>query len=138
MSLKKFRDQVIKRANGLCEYCKYPAKYASEPFCMEHVKPKSKGGEDTLENLALSCSSCNGHKYNKTEGIDSATGEKAPLFNPREEKWNENFVWNENATKMLGITPTGRATVETLKLNNSNLQNIRKLLFDIGEHPSKE
>lgn len=138
MSLKKLKVLVSKRSGGNCEYCKCPAKYSTESFCMEHIIPKSKGGDDDLENLAFSCYGCNSHKYSKTEGTDTVTGENAPLFYPRKEEWNDNFAWNEDTTKMLGLTPTGRATVDILKLNRENLQNLRKLLYDAGEHPPND
>jgi hypothetical protein len=34
-----------------------------------------------------------------------------------------------------GITPTGRATVELLKLNRKGVVNLRKALFAYGVHP---
>ena len=102
---------------------------------MEHIIPKSKGGTDDLENLAFSCYGCNGHKYNKTKSTDIVTGMQVQLFHPRKDEWNDNFVWNDDATKILGMTPKGRATVDTLKLNRDNLLNLRKLLYNAGEHP---
>ncbi|MDZ7364142.1 MAG: HNH endonuclease [candidate division KSB1 bacterium] len=78
---------VIKRAEGRCEYCQSMADYATETFAVEYVMPVSRGGTSELDNLALSCSGCNGHKYNKTEALDPADGKLVPLFNPRQQKW---------------------------------------------------
>lgn len=88
-----------------------------------------------MENLAFSCQGCNNHKYNKTEAEDPVTGITAPLFNPRKEFWNDHFSWNEDYAEIMGSTPTGRATVEALKLNRENLVALRKGLFLLGEHP---
>ena len=138
MSPKELKEFLTNRANGNCEYCKCPAKYSTESYCAEHIIPKSKGEGDDLENLAFACMGCNGRKYNKTEDIDIATGETALLFHPRKDEWNDNFTWNDDTTKMLGTSPTGRTTVDSLKLNRANVQNLRKLLKDAGEHSPEE
>lgn len=39
--------------------------------------------------------------------------------------------------KIIGITPKGRATVETLQLNRENVINHRMVLFLFGTHPPK-
>lgn len=39
--------------------------------------------------------------------------------------------------KIIGITPKGRATIETLKLNRENVINHRMVLFLYGVHPPK-
>jgi hypothetical protein len=58
-----------------------------------------------------------------------------PLFNPRQQKWGEHFNWSENFTRIIGLTPTGRATVVSLQLNREELLNFRRILFAAGEHP---
>jgi 5-methylcytosine-specific restriction endonuclease McrA len=42
---------------------------------IEHTVPLAKGGPDDESNLWLACPICNGHKSDKTEGIDPATGQ---------------------------------------------------------------
>ena len=135
---KELKQSVYNRANGLCEYCKSPEKYSTDSFCMEHIFPQCRGGETTAENLALSCMGCNNHKYVKTEGKDPFTGETVKLYHPRKHNWTEHFVWADNATIIFGVSATGRATVAELQLNRQRLINLRKLLFDSGEHPPIE
>jgi 5-methylcytosine-specific restriction endonuclease McrA len=53
---------VIERAQGRCEYCQSRADYTTEPFAVEHIIPVSRGGTSEIDNLAFSCSGCNGHK----------------------------------------------------------------------------
>jgi len=48
------------------------------------------------------------------------------------------YIWNEDFTLIIGLTPTGRATVETLQLNREGLVNLRRLLYAMGEHPPAE
>jgi 5-methylcytosine-specific restriction endonuclease McrA len=128
---------VIERAEGRCEYCQSTADYATETFAVEHVMPVSRGGTSELDNLALSCLGCNGHKYNKTEVLDPADGKIVPLFNPRQQNWQTHFGWSEDFTRIIGLTATGRATMEALQMNRPGLVNMRRLLYLIRQHPPK-
>lgn len=134
----QLRKAVKERANSCCEYCWYQERLARGPFVLEHTMPKSRGGETTFDSLAWSCHACNGHKYNKTQGIDPETGESVPLYNPRQQQWNEHFKWSEDYTRIEGKTSTGRATVEALRLNDEGVVNYRRILYTAGEHPPKE
>ena len=129
------RRQVRERANGCCEYCRSQEMFATESFSVDHIVPRKKGGETKLHNLAYACLGCNGHKSSHTHVVDPATGDLAALFHPRQQKWPEHFTWSEDLTEILGITPTGRATVATLQLNRQNLVNLRHLILLIGKHP---
>ena len=43
-----------------CQYCG-----ATTKLTIDHVVPKSKGGQDTWENLVVACSTCNVKKSDK-------------------------------------------------------------------------
>lgn len=129
------RQFVFDRACGRCEYCRSPAKYSVDPLVMDHIQPVSRGGQTIADNLALSCQTCNNYKYNKIAAPDPATDQLAPLFHPRQMDWNQHFTWNEDATQMLGITPTGRATVALFQANREGVVNIRRVLVMMNEHP---
>jgi hypothetical protein len=88
-----------------------------------------------LINLAWSCIGCNGHKSAKLMAIDPVTQERLSLFNPREQEWREHFRWKEDPTIVVGITPCGRATVQSLLLNRLGVVNLRSLLVLAGKHP---
>ena len=104
---------------------------------MDHVMPRSLGGLTTAENLAFSCQGCNQHKSNRTSVIDPATDSRVTLFNPREQLWDEHFAWNEDFSVVIGLTPTGSATIAALQLNRLGLINLRRVLYTIGEHPPR-
>ena len=127
------RRAVRLRAGGLCEYCHSQARFAMQPFSIEHIVPRSQQGTATLENLAVSCQGCNNHKYQKIFSEDPATGSQVALFHPRRDNWQEHFTWNEDASLVIGLTPTGRATVLALQLNREGLVNLRKILFAAGD-----
>ncbi|MCP4754655.1 MAG: HNH endonuclease [Proteobacteria bacterium] len=134
---RRQKQFVFERAKGCCEYCGSQVLFAVEAFSIDHVIPRVRGGETKPENLALACQGCNNHKYTKVEAIDPISGETTRLFNPRKDKWSDFFVWNEDCSMIIGMTPVGRVTVEALKLNRQGLINLRKVLFKTGDHPPK-
>ncbi|MCP4150353.1 MAG: HNH endonuclease [bacterium] len=132
------KQAVFERARDCCEYCRSQARFSTQAFSVEHIIPSSSDGKTVPENLALACQGCNYHKYTKTMGINPVDGELVSLYNPRQQRWAEHFTWNENFSLIIGLTPTGRATVESLKLNREGLVNLRRALYTIGEHPAEE
>jgi hypothetical protein len=96
-------------------------------FHVDHVKPRRDGGPTTLENLALACVSCSLRKGARTHSGDPLTGELAALFNPRMEIWEGHFELAEGCS-VVGRTPTGRATVELLRMNRPAAIKIRQWL----------
>ncbi|KHD06587.1 HNH endonuclease [Candidatus Thiomargarita nelsonii] len=131
----KIKQAIVERANGCCEYCRSQARFATQQFSVEHIKPRSVGGKTTLDNLALACQGCNNHKYNKIEARDPVSSKMAPLYHPRQQQWYNHFSWSKDFTLIVGLTPTGRATVEALQLNREGLVNLRRVLYAAGEHP---
>ncbi len=123
------------RAAGICEYCRCPESYSSSKFSIEHIVPRSKNGDDSIDNLALACQGCNNIKATKTHGVDPETMLTVPLFNPRIYIWEDHFFWESSLIKLAGITAIGRATIDAIRLNRTEVQNLRNLLFLIGEHP---
>jgi HNH endonuclease len=132
---KAIRTFVYRRALGRCEYCRSPAAFAHQSFSLEHVIPSSRQGSDSPDNLALSCQGCNNHKYSRTKARDTVSDEDVRLFNPRRDRWQDHFAWSNDGTRIFGLTATGRATVDALKLNRTALVNLRRILVQAGEHP---
>lgn len=129
------KDFITERARRCCEYCWSQLKFSPDPFSIEHIIPLSKGGSYDLDNLALSCQGCNNRKYNLTEAIDPIDGQFVPLYHPRQQLRVEHFVWSDDFTELIGISPTGRATVVRLQLNREGVVNLRRLLRASNLHP---
>jgi hypothetical protein len=85
-------------------------------FEVEHIRPVARGGKSDRENLWLSCRTCNAHKADRLSGVDPQSRRCVRLFNPRRQSWNRHFRWS--GIHIEGVTPTGRATVATLHLND--------------------
>ena len=88
-----------------------------------------------MDNLALACQGCNSRKYTATHAIDPASGQGAALYHPRRDAWAEHFMWSLDASLIVGLTPTGRATAAKLELNREGVVNLRRVLAALGEHP---
>ncbi len=126
---------VAQRAQECCEYCYSQAQSSPTSFSLDHIVPRTRGGTDDLSNLALSCQSCNNFKFTSVEAFDSVNGELVPLFHPRQQRWSDHFTWNNDATLMIGLTATGRATIKKMQLNRPGVVNLRRVLVAFGRHP---
>jgi hypothetical protein len=102
---------------------------------VDHIIPQQHGGPTASANLAWSCLRCNKHKGPNLSGIDPVTGEMVRLFHPRRDRWSEHFVWEKS--KLLGLTPTGRATVGVLQINRLDAVLVREALMEEGAYPAE-
>ena len=57
------RRNIYMRDNGICQYC--GEHVTTQEFQIEHVIPRSKGGETTWLNVVVACQRCNKQKDNK-------------------------------------------------------------------------
>lgn len=129
------RRQVQSQAQGRCAYCQSHEALMGVTFEVDHIIPLSSRGLTRLDNLCLACPSCNRHKAGRTSAIDPETGEEAPLFHPRQDIWADHFAWHENGVKLIGLTATGRATIEALRMNRQVLVQVRRYWLALGLHP---
>ncbi|MEG4211409.1 HNH endonuclease [Microcoleus sp. S13_B4] len=119
----------------MCEYCHASEQWQYVEFTIEHIIPLTKKGSNNIDNLALACFHCNRQKSDKTTAIDTQSSVEVPLFNPRQDTWNEHFIWSADGLSIVGLTTIGRATVTALVLNRERVINIRTADKAIGRHP---
>ncbi|MFQ5342876.1 MAG: HNH endonuclease [Anaerolineae bacterium] len=105
---------------------------------VDHVIPLRAGGSSDFDNLCLACYRCNEFKGARTEATDPLTGELTPLFSPTIQHWHDHFVWSEDGLRIVGKTPSARATIETLRLNNDWIIRARQVWISAGLHPPLE
>lgn len=120
------RNLVRQRAGECCESCRLSEGAVDVPFHVEHIVAKQHGGDDSESNLALACDRCNLSKGPNLSGIDSETDEIVPLCNPRTQSWTDHFA--KQGVTIVGITPTGRATVQVLNMNAKRRLQLRSEL----------
>ena len=121
------RQLVFQRAHGCCEYCLVPDAVVFAPHEIDHVVAEKHGGLTEAGNLALSCVLCNKHKGSDLTSIDPETGQIAPLYNPRRDRWAENFGLSEG--QIIPRTAVGRVTERLLRLNVAERIQERELLL---------
>jgi len=131
----KLRRQIAERDGYRCCYCMTTEENSGIRMHIDHIIPEASGGESTPDNLCLACFSCNVNKGAQHEATDPITETKIPLFHPLQHHWTEHFAWDESNTKIIGLTPCGRATVEALQMNNPTIVMARKRWVSAGWHP---
>ena len=131
-----YRKLVVARAGGACEYCRLLEAATGVTFHLEHVRPRSHGGQTVMSNLTLSCPGCNLAKAERTTGEDRS-GHVRRLFNPRDFEpsllgWHLHFELDRESGTILARTPTGEATILTLGMNSPHRVFARRLQVQAG------
>ena len=71
------RRNLFKRDHSTCQYC--GCQPGTEELTIDHVLPRSQGGQTTWENCVLACVACNAHKANRTPDQAGMKLRRAPV-----------------------------------------------------------
>lgn len=104
-------------------------------FHIDHIIPKSADGKTEFKNLCLSCPFCNQFKGQQRFARDPRTSKRTRLFHPRRDRWREHFRWSADGTRIIGLTPRGRATIVAINLNHPLALQARSFWVASGIHP---
>ncbi|MBC7870126.1 MAG: HNH endonuclease [Chitinophagaceae bacterium] len=124
------RQEVRKRADGRCEYCRKPEITATRSFHVDHIIPEFHGGTSELSNLAWACVPCNLNKNVNIATYDEETMMLTELYHPRTQHWDEHFQLAEG--HVIGKTPIGRVTIRVLDINHLDQIEERQRLVKAG------
>ena len=127
------RRLVTERALECCEYCLVHQDDRPESHQVDHLISLKHGGQTVSENLALACAICNHYKGSDLASIDPVERVIVPLFNPRAQEWGDHFQLA--GVRIIGLTPTGRATIELLRLNEDDCLTLRQALMEAKRYP---
>jgi hypothetical protein len=58
------KEMLLARDRHVCAYCAH--RFRFDQLDMEHIVPRSKGGEDSWTNLVAACKACNNRKADRT------------------------------------------------------------------------
>lgn len=123
MSISSADRAIIRhRARFACEYCGVTESEVGAELTLDHYRPVSEEGTDSLENLAYVCHRCNEHKGAYWPRIQS----DLPLWNPRQDVREEHFISLMDGT-LAALTPIGVWTIRRLRLNRTPLVQNRLL-----------
>jgi hypothetical protein len=131
--------RVREAARNRCGYCLSPQHLLLGRLQIEHLVPRSRGGQTDEANLWLSCALCNNYKGDRTMATDPATQDAVSLFNPRTQNWFEHFCWSADGLRIMGLTPVGCATVAALHLSDDpDALTVRSFWVLAGWHPPRD
>lgn len=134
MAIDRAMDHAVRsRAKGLCEYCNAVQAFYPERFQIDHVIAQQHRGTTSFENLALCCIECNHRKGPNLSGIDPVSSNRADLYDPRNDAWNDHFIWC--GPLLVGLTAKGRATIAVLDINRVPRVIVRETLILEGVFP---
>ena len=131
----ELQRQIRSHFADRCAYCQTAEIHTVAIFEFEHIIPRSADGQTAFENLCLACPTCNRYKANRQTAIDPVNQETVTLFHPQLQMWGDHFVWSEDGAEIVGLTPTGRATIAALRMNRPQLIRVRRMWIKMGEHP---
>ena len=92
---RRLTGEVRARAGDVCEYCLLPQDSQEATFHIDHIKPRSRDGDTSLDNLALACVSCSLRKAARHRARDPRTGNLVALYNPRIDDWTDHFTFTK-------------------------------------------
>lgn len=123
---------VRRRAGDVSEYCRIPQEATPLiSFHVEHTIARQHGGGDDPSLLCLACDRCNAYKGPNLTSVDPDSAVIVPLFNPRQDAWNDHFLLRGGV--VVGLTPTGRATVRLLNMNAPRRVELREEWIGEGD-----
>lgn len=110
-----------------CAYCMVHEQQVggTEAFCIDHFKPRSKGGEvNNYSNLYWACIPCNMFKHDKWPTAEQEKKGYRFADPCREKDYGVHFVESDSA-ELLPQTPCGEYHVLSLRLNRAWLCQLR-------------
>lgn len=130
---KTLRHFVAQRANGCCEYCLLHQEDSPETHQIDHIIALRHKGKTRRDNLAYACAECNRNKGTDFGTVEPKTSQVVFLFNPRQQKWKAHF--RLEGARFIGLTATGKTTIELLHLNDDHRLLEREMLIATNCYP---
>ncbi len=130
---KSTRNDVKKRANHCCEYCKIHEDDMYLAYEIDHIISLKHGGGNELSNLAYACPVCNQHKGSDLTTFIDTYDNIVPLFHPRKDSWEEHF--KVDFGEILPLSDIGKATIKLLQMNDVDMIILRRVLYESGRYP---
>lgn len=121
MTESELRQAVRSAYNFACGYCGVREEDTGSELELDHFKPRSIGGDDTLENLVYCCPTCN---RIKGDFWAIAPTEKR-LLHPNHDDLNLHLL-EESDGLLTGLTETGKFHLTRLRLNRPPLLALRQ------------
>lgn len=95
--LRPTRRNISVRDRGRCQYCGCFVKLAR--LTLDHVVPRSHGGQSNWQNLVVACGTCNQKKDSRTPqeaAMPLQAMPRQPTFPEFLRKWQDVFLWSSH------------------------------------------
>jgi hypothetical protein len=132
---RSLRQRALAESRHQCAYCHTLTAITGARLVTDHIIPEAAGGQTVWDNLCVACHACNEYKGAQVQAQDPLTDELATLFHPRRQPWHGHFCWSEDGSRIVGLTPIGRATVAALNMNHPVIVEARRRWVQVGWHP---
>ena len=123
---EKRKLQILLRDNGICQLCKLEI-LRFRDFNLDHIKPVSKGGGNSIKNLQATHSKCNSKRGNRD--IEDCPPQ---YFTSKESPYK-----NKKAKAKVRITPTQFDCVKPLNIDELNTNYCVELYNELARHGMK-
>jgi hypothetical protein len=120
------QQRLLEADDHRCASCQTTQFTSGYPMVIDHIVPRSQGGEIVFENLCYACYRCNEFKGPTTRMADPLTGKIVALFHPCQHRWAEHFAWDAAGIRLVGLTAAGRVIVIALNRNNAVIVEVRQ------------
>src|SRR4030095_14227112 len=98
---QKLRFEVFKRDSFTCQYC---GRSAPDVLLeVDHIEPKSDGGEDSILNLITACRDCNGGKSAtplSDQSVLAKQKQQLDMLQERREQLDMMFEWQKSLMQL--------------------------------------
>ena len=103
------KEMLLARDRYICAYCAH--RFRFDQLDMEHIVPRSKGGEDCWMNLVAACKACNNRKADRTPEAARMKLHYVPYIPNRYEAFilsNRNILADQAEFLLQGVPKTSR------------------------------
>jgi HNH endonuclease len=121
-----------------CAYCHSPEQLLGMSLEVDHIIPEAASGKTELANVCLCYRTCNSYKGQRIYARDPLTGRQVRIFHPRRQQWRRHFAWSADGVHLVGLTASGRTTIEALQMNNHLIAHLRQLWSALRLHPREQ
>lgn len=131
----ELRRIVSERSGDSCEYCLIHSDDTIYGCQVDHIIAEKHFGETVADNLAMACVFCNRFKGSDIGSLASSTGEFTRFFNPRTDRWDEHFGFDQ--FRVVSLTQIGEVTISIFQMNHHDRILERQMLQIDGRFPPK-
>jgi len=129
--------RVRETAKNRCGYCLMSQNIFPLKLEIEHIRPLSKGGTNSEENLWLSCRACNSFKGSQTRGYDKLTNRRV-IVQSAPSKMVTPFQLEQRRDTDRRFNNLRAGDIEALNLNNVFAVRVRIGWVSVGWHPPND